>query len=423
MAVNSPDFENPYRPGAGHMPPCLAGRGREYDEFDRLLTQGDILENLVLTGLRGVGKTVLLETFKPRAIQRGWLWATADLSESATISETALAERLLADLALITSSVTVADPSPRSGVGFASPPESEEVPLSHEVLVGVYERTPGLTADKIKATLEFAWEGLREQGDARVIFAYDEAQNLSDHAAKEQFPLSVLLDVFQSIQRKGIPFMLVLAGLPTLFPKLVDARTFAERMFRVMTLTKLTDDQSREAIVKPIEDAGCPVKLTPESVEVIVEESSGYPYFIQFICREVYDVFIRQHVDEETKVVPVEAIQRKLDADFFAGRWARITDRQRELLWVVAQLDRPDEEFTILELTEKAKAVLPKAFSPSHANQMLASLSERGMIYKNRLGKYSFAVPLLGRFIVRSYELPGSEPTPGLPERLGESTA
>lgn len=391
------------------MPPYLAGREREYEEFDRLLEQDRILENLVLTGLRGVGKTVLLETFKPRAIEKGWLWTTADLSESASISENALAERLLADLALITSSATAIVPAPRQEVGFAAPAEPKEVPLSHEILVEVYNRIPGLAADKIKATLEFAWESLRRQGNHRVIFAYDEAQNLSDHADKEQFPLSVLLDVFQSIQSKGIPFMLVLTGLPTLFPKLVDARTYAERMFRVVTLARLSDEESREAILEPIEVAECPVTLTPQSVELIVHESAGYPYFIQFIGREVYDVFIRQHADEMKKEVPMEAIQRKLDADFFAGRWARITDRQRELLWVVAHLERSDEEFTIQELQKTAKELLPKAFSASHANQMLASLAEKGMVYKDRLGKYSFAVPLLGRFILRTYELPAPE--------------
>jgi AAA ATPase domain len=406
--VNVVEFKNPYRPGAGHMPPYLAGREGEYAEFDRLLQQDEILENLVLTGLRGVGKTVLLETFKPRASKAGWLWASADLSESASISEGALAERLLADLALITSSATVANPNAGKAVGFSTPAEPQTIPLSHDVLVDVYVNTPGLTADKIKATLEFAWEHLRDQGEHKVIFAYDEAQNLSDHSAKDQFPLSVLLDVFQSIQKKGIPFMLVLAGLPTLFPKLVDARTFSERMFWVVTLTKLSPDESREAILRPIQMAECPVRLSPESVEIIIHESSGYPYFIQFICREVYDVFIRQHVDEEQKSVPVGAIQHKLDADFFAGRWAKITDRQRELLWAVAHLEHPDEEFTILELTEMAKELLAKAFSPSHANQMLSSLAERGMIYKNRLGKYSFAVPLLGRFILRTYEPAGA---------------
>lgn len=411
--MNAPEFKNPYRPGAGHMPPYLAGREGEYAEFDRLLQQDEILENLVLTGLRGVGKTVLLETLKPQALKEGWLWASADLSESASISEPALAQRLLADLALVASSATVGNPDRDKGVGFAASPEPSEVPISHDMLVGVYNETPGLAADKIKATLEFAWEHLKGHRQHKVIFAYDEAQNLSDHAGKDEFPLSVLLDVFQSIQKKGIPFMLVLAGLPTLFPKLVDARTYAERMFRTMTLTRLNPDQSREAILKPIEVAGCPVKLAPKSVEIIIYESAGYPYFIQFIGREVYDVFIRQHAGDEQKSVPVEAIQHKLDADFFAGRWARMTDRQRELLWVVAHLDRADEEFTIQELTEAARQLLIKAFSPSHANQMLASLAERGMIYKNRLGRYSFAVPLLGRFIVRNYQPGGAKPVAG----------
>src|SRR3954469_10793421 len=367
--MKQPEFKNPYKPGAGHMPPHLAGREHEYVEFDRLLEQDEILNNLVLTGLRGVGKTVLLETFKPRAVERGWFWVTADLSESASVSETALAQRLLADLSLVTASVTVERP-PGAQIGFAAASEAEQVPLSHGLLASVYEETPGLVSDKIKATLEYAWEHLRVHGRHKVIFAYDEAQNLADNASNEQFPLSVLLDVFQSIQKKGIPFMLVLVGLPTLFPKLVDARTYAERMFRVVTLTKLNEDESREAILKPIEVAGCPVKLTPESVAVITYESAGYPYFIQFICREVYDVFIRQHADDEKKLVPIEAIQHKLDADFFAGRWARVTDRRRELLWVVAHLEKPDGEFSIQELTEEAPNLLSRPFSPSSASQM-----------------------------------------------------
>jgi Cdc6-like AAA superfamily ATPase len=399
--LKPPQFKNPYKPGAGHMPPHLAGREREYEEFDQLLEQDEILNNAVLTGLRGVGKTVLLETFKPRAIDKGWLWVTADLSESASISEAALAQRLLADLSLVTASVTV-ELAERPQVGFAVGSETKQVPLSHGLLTTVYEQTPGLVSDRIKATLEFAWEHLRAQGRHQVIFAYDEAQNLADHAGKEQFPLSVLLDVFQSIQKKGIPFMLVLAGLPTLFPKLVDARTYAERMFRVMTLNKLTSEESREAILKPIEVADCPLRFTDDSVEVIVYESGGYPYFIQFICREVFDVFAQYVLmDGEVGAVPIEAIQQKLDVDFFAGRWARITDRQKELLTVIANLDEPDDEFTIQELVEKSKEMLAKPFSASHANQMLASLAERGMIYKNRVGKYSFAVPLLGRFIRR----------------------
>jgi hypothetical protein len=387
------------------MPPHLAGREREYVEFDRLLKQDTILENLVLTGLRGVGKTVLLETFKPRAIASGWLWAGTDLSESASVSESSLAQRLLADLSVITSSINVDAQAQSRAIGFGPSSQQTKVPLSYGVVLSVYQGAPGLVEDKVKAVLEFAWQHLQGQELNRVIFAYDEAQNLSD-TPKDQFPLSMLLDVFQSIQKKGIPFMLVLTGLPTLFPKLVEARTFAERMFRVLTIGKLNDAESKEAILKPVDVSGCRVRFNPDAVARITSESGGYPYFIQFICREVYDVFLQQIAEGAPPSAPIEPIQRKLDSDFFAGRWARATDRQRELLWVIASLDHANDEFTIQELVAKTKALLRKPFSPSHTNQMLVSLASQGLIYKNRFGKYSFAVPLLGSFILRSYEPP-----------------
>src|SRR5436305_14085157 len=116
--------------------------------------------------------------------------------------------------------------------------------------------------------------------------------------------------------------MLVLAGLPTLFPRLVEARTFAERMFHVIFLKRLNEQDSRDAILKPIQDAKCPVKLNDESVQLIFDVSGGYPYFIQFICREVYDAFLQKITAGEKASVPIPEITRKLDNNFFAGRWA-----------------------------------------------------------------------------------------------------
>jgi hypothetical protein len=407
MTSTAAPFANPYRPGAGHMPPYLAGREKEHEEFDRLLGQDTILENLVLTGLRGVGKTVLLDTFKPRAMQLGWSWAGADLSESVSVDEQNMAVRLLTDLAVVTTSVNVEVPAGPGPVGFAASPApaTRSLPLSFSVLWSVFEGTPGLVADKLKAALILAWRTLDSHGHGRVVFAYDEAQNLADHANKEQYPLSTLLDVFQSIQRQGVGFMLALTGLPTLFPKLVEARTFSERMFRVVTLGRLSDGESREAIQKPIDVAECPVRFDDTSVDTICTEAGGYPYFIQFICREVFDVAIQQALlGKDEASVPVDAIQRKLDTDFFAGRWAKATDRQRQLLWVIATLPHAEEEFTIQEVVSKGKTLLSKPFSSSHVNQILASLSEQGLVYKNRFGKYSLAVPLLGKFILRVYD-------------------
>ena len=389
------------------MPPHLAGREDAFAEFKKLLDQDVILENMVLTGLRGVGKTVLLDTFKPGAMEAGWLWVGTDLSETASLTESHLAHRLLADLSVITSSFTVPGATP---VGFRPDRDTSQsrVALSFSTLQEHYSKTLGLPTDKLKAVLEFVSEILAGHGRSRVIFAYDEAQNLSDHAANNEFPLSMLLDAFQSIQRRNVQFMLVLTGLPTLLPRLVDARTFSERMFRVVTLGRLRSHESREAITKPLEATGCPVHLTEPSIETIIEQAGGYPYFIQFICREVYDIFIQQIADDEETGVPIESIQRKLDSDFFSGRWARATDRQQQLLWVIANLDDADGEFTISELVEKTNALLEKGFSPSHASQMLLTLTNRGLIYKHRFGKYSFAVPLMAQFILRNYDGPAA---------------
>lgn len=406
-------FGNPFRPGAGHRPPYLAGRNEEKKEFERLLEQESILSNVVLTGLRGVGKTVLLDELKPIAQSKGFLWVGTDLSESASVTEDLVATRLITDLATATSGMVVAS-SERQRIGFGATSTREQVVLGYDLLSRIYSSTPGLVADKLKAVLELVWSVLQGAEKSRgVIFAYDEAQNLADHADERQYPLSLLLDVFQSIQRKGVRFMLVLTGLPTLFPKLVDARTFAERMFRVLFLRRLSDADSRDAILKPISDANCPVRLSPPSTDAIVENSGGYPYFIQFICREVYDAFLANiGATGNTGTVPIADITRKLDGDFFAGRWARVTDRQRDLLFAIAGLDNCDDEFTVQEVVQRSQSVLEKPFSSSHVNQMLGALSTAGVVYKNRHGKYSFAVPLFGQFVMRQMNEAEGGPRP-----------
>ncbi|MEI8079440.1 MAG: AAA family ATPase [bacterium] len=393
---------NPFRPGAGHPPPYLAGREEAKLEFLRLLEQRPILANLVLTGLRGVGKTVLLETFKPLAIQKHWLWAGTDLSESACVSEDSMAIRILADLAPLVANVVVGEIT-RPTIGFVAPDAKEPVRLNFELLKDVYDRTPGLVADKLKAVLELVWENLqRETALQGIVLAYDEAQNLRDQASAHQYPLSLLLDVTQSIQKKNLPVMVVLTGLPTLFAKLVDARTFTERMFHVTTLGRLNESECRDAILKPIQQHSCPVHFTEAAVAAIIGHSGGYPYFIQFLCREMFDSYLQQQASGEVNpVVTVAQTVRKLDSDFFAGRWNRVTDRQRELLSVVAQLPGCNDEFTVQEVVGKSRGVLANPFSASHVNQILAKLGDSGLVYKNRHGRYSFAVPLLGDFIRR----------------------
>lgn len=253
------------------------------------------------------------------------------------------------------------------------------------------------------------WNNLPQTWGIRgIVFAYDEAQNLDNRSVNDQNPLSLLLDVFQSLQRRGAPLMLVLAGLPALFPKLVEARGYSERMFQLNLLHTLDEIESKKAIRKPLEAAGHPVRLSDHFVDRIVKMSAGYPYFIQFICREVYDAFIQRPDKGKQALFPFTEIQQKLGMDFFTKQLEKATDRQKDLLTVISLLDNYRGEFAIQEVVEKSREVLDRPFSNSHVNQILATFVSQGVVHKDRHGKYSFAMEQLVRFIRKQgNELPG----------------
>jgi len=408
----SATFDNPFKPSAGHMPPYLAGRVFEKEGFKKLLGQRVITDNVILTGLRGVGKTVLLETLRPIGQQLGWIWTGDDFTESTGLSEDTIVERIITDLSLTLGPLFV-QKQLALPLGFTSPEVTTTRPLEYSDLRKLYDQSPGLAADKIKAVLRRIGSLIRSTNVKGIVFAYDEAQNLADRASEKQYPLSLLLDVFQSIQKgpDGLPFMLVLTGLPTLFPKLNEARTYTERMFEVFTLDRLTEDESREAITQPVSDAQCPVKFSDMAVKQIIEMSGGYPYFIQFICKEVYDAWISKVGSGQAASVQKGDIIRKLDQRFFSARWDKASDRQREFMQIIAMIPSSDDEFTVQDIVQASKD-LKKPFKTSSAGMMLKTLIDLGFVFRNRRGKYSFAVPLLGEFIVRQMGLSAKLPVP-----------
>ena len=401
------DGMNPFRPGPGTSPLYLAGRTKEQDDFQSHLIQNPVLKNVILTGLRGVGKTVLLQTFKPLAQKAGWLWAGNDVSESASLTEDRVARRLVTDLSALLGPIVVKaqDSLP---LGFHTQIKEQKIPLKFEDLWKIYEESPGLTEDKIKAVLK-AVQGMTAGSNVKgIVFAYDEAQNLGDHAAEKEYPLSILLDVFSSIQRdhSKTPVLLVLTGLPTLFPKLNVARTYTERMFTVMPLGRLSDEETRMAIRKPIEISNSPLSFSDNAVDNICNMSVGYPYFIQYMCKEVFDAWIGRMEHGEAPSVQSDEILTKLDQDFFAPRWDRATPRQQEFMLAISHIESPDKSFTAQEISRISKEVLNKGFSPSHSIQLLGFLTEKGLVYRNTYGQYSFAVPLMAEFIRRQHAGP-----------------
>jgi hypothetical protein len=359
------------------------------------------MKNAIVTGLRGIGKTVLLDSLRSVALSEKWLWVGTDWSETASVSEQTLAIRVLTDIAMQTNSYVFKEER-QMPLGFTGGEHTVQKSLDYKSLASLYEQTPGLSGDKLKAVIEFVWSVLPKTIRG-IVFAYDEAQTLADHAEKEQYPMSVLIETFQYLQRKQLPILLVLTGLPTLLPKLSAARTYTERMFEVMMLKRLEAKESRDAIVKPTQKSGCPLHFSEPAVKMIIEMSAGYPYFIQFICREVYDAWLSKLGKGAVPSVPDTEILRKLDNNFFQSRWNRATDRQKELLQLVANLPNCDSEFSVADVVNASKATLPsdKRFKPSNANLMLSALCNHELVYKNRFGKYILAVPLLSKFIRR----------------------
>ena len=402
MAKVAKTYLNPFRPGNGQQPLYLAGRTHEQEGFMQMLKQDPVSQNLVLTGLRGVGKTVLLNELKPIAQKDNWLWASNDLSEAASLTGERIARRIIADLSGLLGPLLM-QTTHQAGVGFVTKRKSTSRPLSFDDLWSIYEKTGGLVEDKLKAVLHIVAAALSETELTGIVFAYDEAQNLSDHKAANEFPLSLLLDVFSHFQRSDYKckFLLVLCGLPTLLPKLNEARTFTERMFHIMRLQQLDEKAARDAVTKPIEITKSSLHFSKKIIDEIIEMSGGYPYFIQFICKEVFDAWIVRAKDGHAPSVPKQEILAKLDEDFFAGRWQRATDRQQEFMQVIASLENSEEEFSVSDIVSASKAMLRKGFGPSHTTQILQALSEKGLIYKSRRGNYMLAVPLMSRFILR----------------------
>ena len=172
-------------------------------------------------------------------------------------------------------------------------------------------------------------------------------------------------------------------------------------MFHVLQLERLSQMEARDAVVEPLNLTKSTLKFSDPTIDQIVTMSGGYPYFIQFIGKEVFDAWIGKITTGIAPSVPMGSILEKLDQDFFSPRWVRATDRQQQFMQVIANLPNSEDEFSVPEIVKASRESLVSGFSPSHAVQILQALGERGLIYRNRRGSYCFAVPLLANFIKR----------------------
>jgi hypothetical protein len=401
-------IENPYRPGAGHAPPFLAGRSSEQLHFKRMLGQSHLTDNVLLTGLRGFGKTVLLGQMQKTAEAADWLWVGNDLSESSALSEERMAIRVLTDLSqAIAARIDQSDrATPHLAEGLQAKLDklarADRGAFTFDALKAHYEQTPGLPSDRLRAVLVRVMSLVHKVKLKGVILAYDEAQCLFDRAATDQFPMSMLVETTSALQKKAgpVPLMLVLCGLPQVFDALTQARTYTERMFHVMTLERLSKEETRAALTVPLTNLSAQLNTPPALIEKVMSLTGGYPYLIQFFGRELIEQLLENGGTLAPDKFPSSGAFERLDAGLFSARWNRTSDKQRELLGLIAsRAPNANGEFSAREL-EQLRLETGDGGEGNIA-QMLGALCERGMLFRTRHGYYAFTVPMSEAMISR----------------------
>ncbi len=383
--------KNPYRPGVGVRPLYLAGRDAPLRRFDAMLRAAPEQQaNMRVTGLRGVGKTVLLEAFSEHAQERDWEPAFMELQPAhntdahlaAAIGS--LLGRTRERLSRMARLRSAAGRALRSGSLQVS---WEEVSLS--VSFGS-EREEDI-ARELFATIQLALS----KGRTGVVLLLDEAQLIHDERDRHgEHPLSLLIAPIVALQRRELPLGLVLCGLPTLAGNLQKARSYSERLFRGEEIDSLTPEQGLQAFTRPL--AQTARTASAALANTVVAEVEGYPYFLQLWGSELWDAAEITGVNRLTPKLLDAArpdIYHRLDRDFFQPRLATLTPAEQDLLIASAQCPYPP-----LRSFELSGA---SAKSTGNVNVLLGRLVDAGALYRIRKGEYAYTAPKFRDYLAR----------------------
>jgi hypothetical protein len=385
---------NPYRPGAGRRPPLLAGRESLLEAFEVVrrtaeeLGEGD--RGWVLNGLRGVGKTVLLNELLERVSGRGWITAKVEVGASASLP-IALNQSLVRGLR----TATGRHPEPRLrrllGVFRAfsvklDPTGALAVGVEVEPIRGVADS--GRFADDLAALFEVLAETARNLG-VGVLVLVDELQEAA---------LDELAAINTAVHQLGqadqpLPLTFVGAGLPSLPAQLAEATSYAERLYDYRTIGLLDDEASRAALIVPAQHRE--VEWEPDGLAAATSAAGGYPYFLQSIGKHVWDNARRSPISLDDVDVGLGEARREVDDGLYRSRWERATPAQRQVLRAVAQIggDEPAAVSDIAKLMGK-----PRTSDISVARN---ELIKKGLVYAPERGLLAFTVPGMHDFIDR----------------------
>jgi hypothetical protein len=380
--------DNPYTPGAGRKPRTLAGRDQDIDAFQSLverLSDGSYERSLIYTGLRGVGKTVLLMEFDVLASEAGW--ATTDVQEVGTSPDfrttfARMAARLLLNMSrrhrakqrieralAVVKAFSIAIPGavelrldvdPARGIADSGDPEQDLAGLLKEI---------GEVA---------------QASQMGALFLIDEMQNLDGPA------LSAICMAFQAISRAALPVTMVGAGLPDLRVRLLSAKPYADRLFSYAELAGLSEAAAHSALVGPAAAAG--VAYDEKAARRIVEESAGFPYFIQEYGRELWNYADASPIKLADLDGARDIVKDALARNFFGTRFEMATDAEQKYLTAMASLGSGPYPVAATAMAYGVK-------DQRQVSVQRDALIQKGLIWSPRRGQVDFTVPLFAEYL------------------------
>ena len=376
---------NPYTPNAGSRPPELAGRAAELEQFRVLigrLKRGATEQSMIIRGLRGVGKTVLLNTFEDHAEAEGFLTYYHELTpDTGLVAEIARdAQAALARLKL-TARATRAVRDALGHLGTIKVVGPEGI----ELAVDLHKADEGtITGDLSQLFLQLG--GAAASKGSGVVFLLDEVQFVS--AVEYRAVVSALHRATQ----KNMPITLAAAGLPQI-PRLTgEARSYAERLFSFPVIANLPADDARAALVEPARQHG--VEYAEDAIELALTWTEGYPFYIQQLGKHAWNIADSSPIRKADIEAGMPAAQTALDASIYEVRVQRATDQERRYMRAMAELGRGPY---------KSGAVAAKLGRKTAAFSTIRQrLLDKGLIYATEdYGYVDFTVPRFGEFMER----------------------
>ncbi len=384
---------NPFRPGNGVPPPHLAGRDPVLNAFEDWLRETPPLHaNWALTGLRGTGKTVLLGEFAARAERAGWLTLHRELGDRHR-DDVRLAQAIVEDCeALIgrADAMAAVGQALERGARWLRP---KRIGVGQLSIDPSYASEDAPVDDAMR--IAFAQlDSLLSHGErSGAMLLYDEAHLLADDRGRERFPLSALLAALGAVQRQVPRVRIVLCGLPTLSLNLKRARTYAERMFRHAVVGNLELDAAEEALAIPLAGTGRSFGLS--LITEIVEQTAGYPYFLQFFGAFACSRIGLGHIELADFQRVEAALLHELDLAFFEDRFEGAPHTEQMVLEAMA---RETGQVTLRRLR-------PLLGDQANLDLLVRRLVERGLVYRTGRATYDFALPLFRPYLRRHPKL------------------